>query len=793
VLDAVPYQPSWGGTDASLERKDPAGPSASAANWATTTDPGAGTPGAQNSVFSPDLEPPQLLGALALSATEVEIRFSEPLDPEVAADPSHYALDRGVGMPLSVEVAPGGDETKVVLNLAVPLEPNTAYVLTVTGVADVAGNVLASAQTGVFFGQGAEPGPRDLVVNEILFNEPSQGSPGEFVELYNRSGAVFDLSAFTLGDEGGAVEITAEPVFVEPGGYVVVVESASAFAAVFPGIAFVEPAAWRSFNDTGDAVVLRHAGGLTVDSLFYDDAWGGEDRSLERKDPDGPSSAAVNWATTTAPVGSPGALNTQYMEDVTGPRPVAVEVLEGGTVLLVEFDEPVDPASVTASAFSVQPEGGAPIEPTSAEYLGDAPPSVRLTLPSPLAAGAYTLTVSGLRDLLGNTTDAATLGFEYVPDLTPPGLTLAFAVDALTVEVRFTEPVSVATGSDPANYAIDGGIGRPSAVAFPFEGDSTVARLTLGTPLEERILYTLTVTGLADADGNVLASATTTLFLGEGDAPEPGDLVVNEVMFDPANGSSGEYVELFNRTGKLFDLRDFVLTDDPVEGGDPLVSFPLVVPPNGFAVVVADRDSFAVRFPDAPPPVVEADEFPSLNNDGDTVALLYGAAVVDEVAYDPDWHRVELENATGIALERVDPAGPANSAQNWSSSLDPRGGTPGAPNTAFVVPGEPPGEPGLTVDSPFDPDGGQSTALRFTLETDAALVRVRIFDGAGRLVRRLEEGDLVGRTGAVLWDGRGEDGRRLRIGPYVVLLEAVDVEGGTSEAHRAVVVLARQM
>ena len=792
VVDRVPYEPGWGGTDASLERKDPAGPSASAANWATTTDADAGTPGAVNSVFSPDTEPPQLLGTLVRSATTVEVRFSEPLDPETAGDPAHYMLDRGIGRPVSVEVAPEGDPSRVVLTLAAPLAPNTAYVLTVTDVEDVAGNRLPSATTGVFFGQGAEPEPRDLVVNEILYNEPSAGSPGEFVELYNRSDEVFDLSEFSLGDEGGEVPVTEEPVFVEPGGYAVLVESASAFEAVFPGTPFVEPPAWRSFNDTGDAVVLRHAEGGVVDSLFYDDAWGGEDRSLERLDPDGPSSSAVNWATTTAAVGTPGALNTQFMEDMAGPRPVSVEVLDGGATLLVTLDEPADPASVTPGSFTVLPETGPATSPTDAVYLGDAPPSVQLTLPSPLAAGAYTLTTAGLRDLQGNTTDDARIDFTFAPDLTPPGIAVAFAVDPLTVEVQFTEPVAAATGGDPASYTVDNGIGRPSTVTFPFEGDPEVARLTLENPLQERVLYTLTATGLADESGNVLASATAPLFLGTGDAPEPGDLVVNEIMYDPSNGSSGEYVELFNRTAKLFDLRDFVLTDDPAEGGAPVVSFPLVVPPNGYAVVVANRDSFAVRFPDAPPPTAEAGDFPGLNNDGDTVALLYNAVVVDEVAYDADWHRVELEDATGIALERVDPAGPSGSASNWSSSLDPRGGTPGAPNTAFVVPGEPPGAPGLSADSPFDPDAGQRTALRFTLGTDAALVRVRIFDGAGRLVRRLEEGDLTGRDGAVLWDGRGEDGRRLRIGPYVVLLEAVNVEGGTAEAHRTVVVLARQ-
>src|SRR5690606_22477355 len=324
-------------------------------------------------------------------------------DLDTADDPAQYDVSGGIGRPAAVQVAPGGADDRVLLTLAVPLQPNTTYTLTVTGVADLAGNVLAEAQATFFFGQGAVPEARDLVVNELLYDEPAANSPGEFVELFNRSDAVFDLSEFTFSDAVGTVPVTNEPVFIEPGGYVVLVESAAAFAAVFPGVPFVEPPSWRALNDSGDAVVLAHESGVTVDSLFYDDAWGGRDRSLERKDPDGPSAFAVNWATTTAPVGTPGAQNTQFMVDTQGPEVASVAVTGGGSVLLVLFDEPLDPASVSAGAFTVTTEDGAPAASvTGAEYLGDSPPTVRLTLSAPLTAGAYRVTPSGVTDLLGN-------------------------------------------------------------------------------------------------------------------------------------------------------------------------------------------------------------------------------------------------------------------------------------------------------------------------------------------------------------------------------------------------------
>src|SRR5690606_4245098 len=129
-----------------------------------------------------------------------------------------------------------------------------------------------------------------------------------------------------------------------------------------------------------------------------------------------------------------------------GPEVVDVAVTGGGGVLLVTFDEPLDPASVSAAAFAVTTEDGAPAASvTAAEYLGDGPPTVRLTLSAPLAAGAYRVAPSGVTDLLGNATPGTPFPFTFAPDETPPSIALAFAADAVTVEVTFSEPVTAET------------------------------------------------------------------------------------------------------------------------------------------------------------------------------------------------------------------------------------------------------------------------------------------------------------------------------------------------------------
>jgi hypothetical protein len=789
TLDAVPYESGWGGTDASLERIDPDGPSAQASNFATTTDPAGGTPSAQNSVFARDTAPPAVDEAEATDAQTVVVTFSEPVSEATAETAANYRISDGVGAPASAE-RDGADAARVVLRLAAPLAGPQAYTLTVSGVADRAGNVLDGGAASFFFGEGAAPEPGDLVINEILYDPPSARDAGEYVELFNRTDETFDLRDFTLNDAVGEDQpVTTAPVFVEPGGYAVVVDDPAAFADVFPGVAFVEQPAWSALNNGGDAVVLTYRGEV-IDSLFYQPSWGGQDAALEREDPAGPSTVAANWATTTAAVGTPGALNSQFAPDVTGPQLVGAEVSPDGRRVEVALDEPAAPASVTPAAFAVE---GAAVE-TVGYVPGET--AVLLALASPLDVGTATVAASGLTDLLGNTTAATSTTVAYEGDTAPPVIVRATAQSATVVRVTFSEGVTFGTGAAASTYALDNGVGTAASVEVVESADNLggadgvrIADVTFPEPLQEQTLYTLTASGVADLAGNQTETTTARVFFGTADTPGPGDLVVTEVMYDPAVGSDGEYLEVLNTTAdRVFDLSRVAL-DDGDGDGDPLAGELAPVLPGEYVAVVRDAGGFRAAFPEAP--FVEGGSVVGLSNSGEAVVLRAAGAVLDSVFYDPDWHRVELDDATGISLERADPAGPSNSAQNWSSSLDPLGGTPSAENTVRIS-----GSPverggGVTVTSPFAPTRGEVARITYTLRAEAALVRARIYDGGGRLVRELEDGRLSGSTATLEWLGTGDDGRAVRAGIYVVLVEAVDAQGGTTEAHKAAVVLAR--
>ena len=214
------------------------------------------------------------------------------------------------------------------------------------------------------------------------------------------------------------------------------------------------------------------------------------------------------------------------------------------------------------------------------------------------------------------------------------------------------------------------------------------------------------------------------------------------------------------------------------------------------------NSQLAAAFPDAPLRPDSVTYLPvdaqtlGLRNDGDRVRVhRRDERVVAEVEYSPDWHAESLADPTGTALERVSPTASARAADNWTSSTAPDGGTPGAPNdVSLPPPDDAPEAPGLRIrPSPFSIARDGATRIQYTLENRPSLVRVRIYDARGRRVRSLEEAHLAGRSGELVWNGRNDAGERVRIGPYVVLFEAVRPEGGTTTQLKETVVVARSL
>jgi hypothetical protein len=705
VLDAVPYDPSWGGDDGTaLERIDPDAPSNRAGNFGSSEAAAGGTPGSENSIFDPDETPPTLTSVSPTpDGDSLLARFSEPLDAAtVAADA--FSLNAS-GTP-AIETASLSDTSavQVVCGLDRSLSAGS-FTLVASGVADPVGNVQSDTRASFRYFVPEVPQPSDLVITELLYAPPSASS--EFIEVYNRSEKTVDLGTLEFADADREYDPLAPRLTaIEPDSHVVFVDDAAAFVATFPDVSFRAPDGWDALNNGGDTVYLRHApSGTVIDSVPYTPSWGGSDgRSLERIDPAGPSDAASNFASSTAEAGAtPGARNSQYNPDEAAPAPVFAEQTADRRIAIT-FSEPLAPASVRPDAFSLS---------------------------------AASVTAAQIR---------------------------RDSVAALTLD------------------------DRPSG-------------------------STVQIEGVQDRVGNELTRAAAPLAY----RPDSGDVVVNEILFDPRaddfddRPNQVEYVEVLNRTERALSLRGLFVTDRPDERGvadTTRAGRRTALSPGGYGVVAATPDDaqsaeesqLARAFPQAPLAgdsvaflPVDAQRL-GLGNDGDLVRLHRddGTPITD-ISYSPDWHAAGLEEPKGTALARISPTGGAT-GDNWTSSTAPTGGTPGQPNAVSLGPPPEASDRGLRIEpSPFSVERDGATRIRYTLDDVPNLVRAQIFDARGRKVRTLEDARLVGRTGELVWNGRDDEGNRVRIGVYIVLFEAVRAEEGTVARFKKPVVVARPL
>ncbi len=283
-----------------------------------------------------------------------------------------------------------------------------------------------------------------------------------------------------------------------------------------------------------------------------------------------------------------------------------------------------------------------------------------------------------------------------------------------------------------------------------------------------------------------------------------GSVMVNEIMFDPLVGGS-EYVELANVGGVPVDLHGWTVVDRSGAGGTDrgiqLASESRFLHPGEFFVLAADSSllrSYPYLTSVNPSLVcVAGGSRLHLNNDGDDVVVRdRGGSVIDSVAYLPTWHNHGLDDPRGRSLEKIRPGGTSNDRRNWSSCAAPEGGTPARANSITASTALPSSARLSVSPNPFSPDGDgveDFAVIRYRLLPDVGMVRLRIFDARGRLIRNLANNEPIGSQGEVVWDGRDDDGRKARIGPYILLLEAVDGTPGVIETAKAVVVVATSL
>jgi hypothetical protein len=386
-------------------------------------------------------------------------------------------------------------------------------------------------------------------------------------------------------------------------------------------------------------------------------------------------------------------------------------------------------------------------------------------------------------DARGGTPGAQNAVRAYYPDMEAPYAESVQMLDNNRLLVIFNELFDRDNAVNRAAYTVSGGVGQPVAV-YCEEAGSLQVEVQFDKNFEPGILYELTIQApFCDLAGNVPGEVTYAfgnLFL-----PGAGDIVINEVLFNPPAGGV-DFVEIYNRSEKIFDLRQVKLANRDRENKVAAIqNVPQTyyLHPREYAVFTTDldvvRQFYSVPFSEK---VVVLKSLPSYPDEAGCVVLLNeNDDVVDEFLYAEKMHSGFINNPEGISLERVNPAVSAAEPANWQSAAQDVGfATPTFRNSQF---NDSEGDRTQAFSlryTTFSPDGdGYQDVLLIDYNLPAAghEVSLTVYDVQGRVVRSLGKNVWLGLSGSLSWDGTRDNGQRALSGLFIVFIQCYDTQG----------------
>lgn len=640
-----------------------------------------------------DTVAPVLISVDAISFTEVDVLFDEPVDATTAQTVTNYTPDGGLPNPTSA-IIDGGNPALVHLDFAPASFVNgQTYTLSVENVEDLTGNALSLSSDDFLYFVPDTPSFREVVINELLPDPfPQLGLlEYEFIELHNPTATkFFDLTGWEITD--GSSSGTIGSYALGPGEYVILVATGNVadFAPLWPNVVGVS--GFPSLNNAGETITLNDGSANLIDQVAYDDTWyqdpAKEDGgwSLEQINPELACSGKNNWrASNDVENGTPGNVNSVYdtSPDTIAPQLLSIDVLSS-TSLLAHFSEEV-------------------------------------TNP-----GSFTITPS---------------------------------IGVLSANV---------SGSNPSDVVV-----------------------TLIAPLDTGVAYTGDVTGTDDCSGNVLSAGSAQFILPH--LPLKGDLIINEVLFNPLTGGD-DFVEVYNNSTRFIDVYGFFLAnlDDDTISNAKFIDDNFVLAPGDYVVFTEDSVSVKSDYLNARAGRFVITDLPTYSNESGTVYLVMpDDTVSDSFAYHEDMHFGLINDPDGVSLERLDFNRASDDPGNWHSAAEAEGfATPGFENSQYF-PGTITGDMVSLNPEAFSPDNdGFEDVLNisYTMDAPGYVANITIYDAKGRLIKNLVQNELLGVEGIFTWDGIDNDRLKARIGAYIVYFEVFTTDGTVSAVKKPFVV-----
>lgn len=382
----------------------------------------------------------------------------------------------------------------------------------------------------------------------------------------------------------------------------------------------------------------------------------------------------------------------------------------------------------------------------------------------------------------GSPEEEPAFGIDDISCSSPSGLQISF-----TREMDLRQAVFTLSGI---------GVGTPTA-----SPDKKQVDLLFPYPMQNGTDYTLSWKNLKYAGGQPFPDDFIDFTFEEteddpdipeegitGRVPMPGDIVFNELLYDPPQGGN-EYIELFNRSESNLDMTALFIAVRK-QTGELSKSYPLsgtgisVIKPGQY-LLLSKNMAGVTAFYTVPEKAGRMEiPLPALSNTGASLVLgnTKTGEIIDSLTYSPAWHASFLKETKGVSLERIDPEQQTHDAANWTSATTGSGsGTPGSENSQYLAHGNRNDVPTkASVETPYREADGSYSAV-YHLDKTGYGCKATLFNASGQKKKSLPQDNALGRNGKLTWHMTSDKGKKLSPGLYIFHVDFFHPDGNTKQ------------
>lgn len=348
--------------------------------------------------------------------------------------------------------------------------------------------------------------------------------------------------------------------------------------------------------------------------------------------------------------------------------------------------------------------------------------------------------------------------------------------------LQFDAPLDSLSLSNPMRYQFRD---ENSKILFakPIPPLFNQVELQLETAIDSNRIYTLEINNAQLC--NKQKTLNYLIKTGLPKYPTKGDLVFNEILFDPEPGGS-DFIEIVNISNAIINAKDLIVSNRNTDGSPnstthtypknfnlfPLAHYVLTVD-TGFIKKKWEK-SLSTH-------LLSMKSLPSMpDDDGNLLLLNSSGTIIDEVSYDKSMHYPLMRNKEGVALEKINYRIGSSQRDNWhSAAASIQYASPTQINSQYFNQEETKEWIGIKPDLIHPNNNGTNDFLQinYTFETPGTLLSVYLFNQQGNKICTIVNNLLCGTTGTYNWNGLDNQNNFVSTGIYIAVADAFHLNG----------------